>query len=145
MQRRNYENDGGVYLADLVKIAVGVFIGGLAAAFAYEGITALRLEYAAQKAVQEIRHQSDRANAQAVQQQRQQMQLQQQQRIDEENARKFEAEQQRASIDRRERREAAWRAFYIPSQACQEDRTMVACANAHIAAKKRFNDQYVDH
>ena len=65
MQRRSYQTeDEGSYLLDIIKIAIGVFIGGLAAAFTYEAILALRTEMALRKVQEEIKAQTDRIEKQ---------------------------------------------------------------------------------
>ncbi len=63
MQRRGFENDEGTFLLDLFKIAMGVFIGGLAAMFTYEAITAWRLEQAAKKFAQDLQHEAQAMQA----------------------------------------------------------------------------------
>ncbi len=45
---------------------------------------------------------------------------------------------------RAQRKEAAWAAFYQPSQACTLDPTTASCANEFISARKRFEAQYKD-
>lgn len=144
MERRGFRNEEGTFLLDLVKISLGVFIGGLAAMFAYEGITALRIEQAMRKQADQINQaqrkaQQDLAKEQAgrdqrVEQQRQQAQAQRE---------AYQADQalQRARV---QRRETAWNAFYQPSLACRIDAVTAVCANEHIAAKRRFDAQYVD-
>lgn len=144
MQRRGFENDEGTFLLDLVKIALGVFIGGLAAMFTYEGITAWRLEQAAKKIAADLQRE-----AQALQAQERQRALQR------DAARREDAE--RAALQRaadeavaremralKERKEAAWQRFFRPSEPCRIDSATLPCANEHMAARKRFEATYVD-
>lgn len=52
MERRpfNYNDHEGAFFTGMLQIALGVFIGALAALFAYEGISAYRMKLAAQDA-----------------------------------------------------------------------------------------------
>ena len=42
------------------------------------------------------------------------------------------------------RKEAAWNKYFQPSPKCLDDPINVACANAHIRAKKKFEESYRD-
>ena len=144
MQRRGFENDEGTFLLDLFKIALGVFIGGLAAMFTYEAITAWRLEQAAKKITADLQRET-----QALQARERQQALQRDEARRDELAR---AAQQRAEDEamareireRRERKEAAWQRFFRPSEPCRMDSATLPCANEHMAARKRFEATYVD-
>ena len=140
MERRGFQNEENTFLLGVVKTSLGVFIGGLAAMFAYEGINALRFEYAARQLVQQAQQQEKAARAEAVRQQQQQQQIQQQ-RQEELRAAKL---LQLLERERQARKEAAWAAFYQPSASCRDDPVTAVCANDHIAAKRRFDAQYVD-
>ncbi len=144
MERRGFQNEENTFLLGVVKTSLGVFIGGLAAMFAYEGINALRFEYAARQLVQQAQQQAQQqqkaARAEALRQQQQQQQIQQQ-RQEELRAAKL---LQRLERERRARKEAAWVAFYQPSASCRDDPVNAVCANEHISAKRRFDAQYVD-
>ncbi|WP_311223464.1 MULTISPECIES: hypothetical protein [unclassified Acidovorax] len=144
MQRRGFENDEGTFLLDLVKIAMGVFIGGLAAMFAYEAITAWRVEQAAKRAVAELQRETDRIRSQerqraqqAEQAKREEAERTAQQRVADEQA-------SRALRERRERKEAAWQRFYQQSDSCRHDSATAPCANEYMAARKRFEASYID-
>lgn len=129
-------------MEDVFKIALGVFIGSLAAVFAWEGITYVRLEIAAERARQEIartqremrdqQRAQDRANAEADQRQR--------------DARQRREDQARAADEARRQAErdkaAAWSRYYKPSAGCVADPTTVPCANEHMKARKLFEVQY---
>lgn len=144
MERRGFQNDEGTFLLDLVKLSLGVFIGALAALFAHEAINAWRLEYAARQFVQQAQQQEKASRAQAARQQQQQEESRQQQEERQQAIRMADQIAQRMERERRARKEAAWNAFYQPSPACRADPVTAACANEHIAAKRRFDAQYVD-
>ena len=77
-----YSDNEGTFFTGMLQIALGVFIGALAALFAYEAISAYRMKLAAQDAAKEMKAAVDRQNAAAAQarnrleQQRQQAQEQ---------------------------------------------------------------------
>lgn len=151
MERRRFQNEEDTFLLDVVKTSLGVFIGGLAAMFAYDGISAMRLEYAAKQLMQQAQQQEKAARAELVRQQQQQQKTQQQQqKIQQEREEERQALRranqlaQRLERERQLRKEAAWRVFYQPSAPCRDDPVTAACANEHIAAKRRFEAQYVD-
>lgn len=142
--RTPQREDEGTFFLDIVKIALGVFIGSLAAVFTYEGIVAWRIEQAARKAVAEIERQTQKANAE----ENRRRALQEEARVRAEQ----QAEQRRAALamgerlqrEQRDRKESAWKKFYQPSQLCQVDSSTVPCANEYMAAKRRFEASYVD-
>ena len=103
MERRGFQNDEGTFLLDLVKIALGVFIGGLAAMFAYEGITAWRVEQALIKEANKVK--------------------QAQRKADEREA-KEQADREQRSAERRQQAQAQHDA-YQASQALQRARFAV--------------------
>lgn len=144
MERRVFQNEESTFLLDIVKTSLGVFIGGLAAMFAYEGISAMRLEYAAKQLMQQAQQQEKAARAELVRQQQQQQQTQQEREEERQALRRANQLAQRLERERQLRKEAAWRVFYQPSAPCRDDPVTAACANEHIAAKRRFEAQYVD-
>ena len=121
------------FFSDVVKVALGVFIGGLAAAFAYETITQWRAQQVLQKMAIEMQ-QERREKAQAARQA--------QQRRDELTRQRQEA--QRQEQHRQERRANAWQQYYKPSPSCRVDPSTPACANEYMAARKRFDAAYRD-
>lgn len=145
MERRGFQNDEGTFLLDLVKLSLGVFIGALAALFAYEAINAWRLEQAARQLVQQAEQQGKAARVQAARQQQQELENQRRQEEQQKAITMADQLAQRLERERRARKDAAWNAFYQPSPACRADAVTAACANEHIAAKRRFDAQYVDH
>lgn len=50
----------------------------------------------------------------------------------------------RLEAERQQRRADAWARFFQPSPVCRADPTTRPCADAHLAARKRFDAQYVD-
>lgn len=127
---------------DILKIAIGVFIGALAAAFAWEGIQYVRLQVAAEQAKQEMQ----RAQRQMREEQRARDQAQAEADQRRRDTQRRQEEQARAAADARRQaerdKEAAWQRFYKPSVACQRDPTTMPCANEHMKARKLFEVQY---
>lgn len=127
---------------DVIKIAVGVFIGALAALLTYEGIQTVRAELAlrqlnqqAQRTMQNLqRQEADRRAAESDQQARDQAAAQQQQRADN-DAREWQ-------LYLKGHREKAWAQFFQPSAKCRQDSGTMECANTYMAAKRRFDQQY---
>jgi len=50
----------------------------------------------------------------------------------------------RLESERQQRRADAWARYFQPSPVCRADPATGACADAHLAARKRFDAQYVD-
>ncbi|KRA06608.1 hypothetical protein [Acidovorax sp. Root568] len=147
MNRRPFrpeEEDTGKFLVDVFKIALGVFIGGLAAAFAYEAILTYRAEEAMRKAAQEIKAQAARTNAEIAKQNELNQQAKEEERQHMEGLRAAQALEKRLESERRQRKEDAWARFHQPSPNCKLDSGTTACANEYMAARKRFESQYVD-
>lgn len=145
MYRRHQSDDGGDgFMLGLLQIALGVFIGSLAAVFAYEEITAWRIEQRARKVAEQIKK-ADQALAQ-------QQAAQAVRRAEEAERARQEAEANRSALalanrlqrERHQRREAAWNAYYTPSPDCKLDSATMKCANEYMAARKRFDGQYKD-
>lgn len=147
MNRRPFQpadEDNGTFLVDVFKIALGVFIGGLAAAFTYEAILAHRAEEALRKASQEIKAQAARTNAEIAKHNQLNQQAKEEERQRAERLRAAQALENRLESERRQRREDAWARFHQPSPNCKLDSGTTACANEYMAARKRFESQYVD-
>lgn len=145
MHRRSFQTeDEGSFLLDVLKIALGVFIGSLAAVFTYEAIVAFRAEQAVRKVLQETKAQTDRINAEAAKRSQQEAQERQEAEQRAEQFRNARALAARLEAERQARRDAAWSKFYQPSAACKTDSGTTACANEYMAARKRFDGQYVD-
>lgn len=147
MNRRPFrpdEEDTGKFLFDVFKIALGVFIGGLAAAFTYEAILTYRAEEAMRKAAQEIKAQAARTNAEIAKQHELNQQAKEEERQRIEGLRAAQALENRLESERRQRKEDAWARFHQPSPNCRLDSGTTVCANEYMAARKRFESQYVD-
>lgn len=54
-----YSDNEGTFFTGMLQIALGVFIGALAALFAYEAISAYRMKLAAQDAAKEMKAAAD--------------------------------------------------------------------------------------
>lgn len=121
------------FFSDVVKVALGVFIGAMLAAFAYELLLDWRMERAARQVAAELREQDQRRSA-AAEKRRQQIQRMQDMQV----------LAQRQERERKERKDRAWQAYFTPSPACRLDPLTTPCANAHLAARKRFDETYVD-
>ncbi|BCX53034.1 MULTISPECIES: hypothetical protein [Comamonas] len=134
------------FFSDVLKISLGVFIGGLLAALAYTKIMAIAAEYAAQRVVESIelsmREQAEKARKQA-EMARLQAEHQRFQREVEEGQRRANAERERQAKQEHEafmRQE--WKKIYQPSAACQQDSTTMNCVNAYAAAHKIFLNRF---
>lgn len=127
---------------DVLKIALGVFIGALAAAFAWEGIQYVRVQVALELATQDAK----RAAAKAREERRQREQAQQEADQRERQVQLERLEQARADAEVLRRaqlaREAAWQRFYKPSAPCRVDPSTTPCANEFMRARQLFDVQY---
>ena len=139
-----YSDNAGTFFTGMLQIALGVFIGALAALFAYEGISAYRMKLAAQDAAKEMKAAADRQNAAAAQA-RSRLEQQRQDAHDREQRQRQAQEAMLAEHrERQARKEAAFKRFYTPSSACQTDPATVPCANEYMQAKKRFEASYTE-
>lgn len=132
-----FEREEGTFFIDVIKIALGVFIGGLLAALAYEQVLAWRMA----QALKEVQAQAQRSTEQI---QRSQQRAEQQRQRDSEAREQQALEHARRERIRKERKSAAWERFYQPAEACKVDPGTMPCANAYMAAKKQFELQYRD-
>ena len=139
-----YSDNEGTFYTGMLQIALGVFIGALAALFAYEGISAYRMKLAAQDAAKEMKAAVDRQNAAAAQARNRLEQQRQQAQEQEERQRQAQQAMIAEHRERQARKDAAFQRFYKPSSACQADPATVPCANEYMQAKKRFEDTYTD-
>ena len=139
-----YSDSEGTFFTGMLQIALGVFIGALAALFAYEAISAYRMKLAAQDAAKEMKAAVDRQNAAAAQARNRLEQQRQQAQEQEERQRQAQQAMIAEHRERQARKDAAFQRFYKPSSACQADPATVPCANEYMQAKKRFEDTYVD-
>ena len=145
MQRRSYQTENeGTFLLDILKIALGVFIGSLAAVFTYEAILAYRTELALRKAQQEIQAQTERMRREDANRREAEAEARNAAERDADQLRSARALVQRLEAERQARKDGAWSKFFQPSPNCKIDPGTTACANEHMAARKRFEAQYVD-
>lgn len=151
MARYKAEESDGSFLTDVFKIALGVFIGALLAAFAYTKYMAWEVERSLGPALSSLNRETQRMKSESSRQFQQLEQQRQQREAAEQIEREAQAEQarqkrlqQQAEADRDARRQEAWERFYQPSAACKADSSTMTCANAFMAAKKRFLEQYRD-
>jgi len=98
-----------------------------------------KIQHDHQKTLQQQRHMQERQ-----QQARQAAQLQKNQ---EEQRRAWERERMAAYLaeqeqKRIERKNQAWQRYYRRSPACQRASNTVACANAYISARRKFEQEY---
>ncbi|RYX90213.1 MAG: hypothetical protein EOO28_30400 [Comamonadaceae bacterium] len=133
------------------KIAIGVFVGILAAALVTYWVRMYFIQQALQdfnKSIQQISVQSQRSTQELQKQQA----LRQQQAVDAANQRKLDIanaqrqaeEAKRAQLAEVARREAAWAKYYKKPAQCDsaDGQAFVDCANGHIRAKRRFEELY---
>ena len=139
-----YSDNEGTFFTGMLQIALGVFIGALAALFAYEGISAYRMKLAAQDAAKEMKAAVDRQNAAAAQARSRLEQQRQQAQDQEERQRQAQQAMIAEHRERQARKDAAFQRFYKPSSACQADPATVPCANEYMQAKKRFEASYTE-
>lgn len=121
-----------------------MFIGGLGAMLAWESITAWRLEQATKAAAYEMQK---NLKSMKVEEQNRSITLERMRQISMDAEVAKQAAQAAAEKERKDkaaRKESAWQRFYQPSAACRHDSADILCANAHMAAKKKFEAQYVD-
>ena len=128
-----------------VHVAVGVFLGVVAAAFVIWRVALWRSEVLVAEAAAAL-EQMGTARAQEQQQSRDAVERQEQARRVQAAATQHEQEAaRRRTAEEVARRETAWAAFYRKSPACDEARGgawTVDCANEFIRAKKRFTELY---
>lgn len=145
MHRRSHPTESaGTFLLDILKIALGVFIGSLAAVFTYEAILALRTELAVRKVQQDIQAETERMKRDDASRREAEAQARDAAERDADQLRSAKALAQRLEAERQARKAGAWSKFYQPSANCKADPGTTACANEHMVARKRFEDQYVD-
>jgi uncharacterized membrane protein YhiD involved in acid resistance len=129
-------------MEDTLKIALGVFIGALAAAFTWEGIQTIRVEIALKHASDEIRKANEQAQARSRAQQATAMAEQNRQAQEAEDAQRKAIEAADLAKLREKDRAEAFKRFYQPTASCATDPNQMACANAFMKATTVFNSQY---
>jgi len=138
-RKRVQETDLG-FVGDVLKIALGVFIGCMASVLTYEKILSWRVEQAAKVVMQELKlNEEKQAQAREL---RLQEQRDQQDRLRKQALEKDWERQQQVLAARR--KEQAWSNFYQPSFTCRADPSRGDCADSHIRARTAFEAQYRD-
>ena len=140
MSEKRFQEAEWGFVGDVVKIALGVFIGAMAAVFTYEGVLAWRAEQAAKQVMQELKAMEDKqqlANQQRLQRQKEQQDQHRKQRLEAD----WQRQQQELAAKRKEQ---AWASYYQPSYTCRVDPSRGDCADKHIRARKAFEAQYRD-
>lgn len=142
MARYMADEKESTFFVDVLKIALGVFIGGLLAALAYTKYMAWEVEYSLRQATAEMQKQAK----QRTELSRKQAEEERQRRGAAASERAAREGQRVADAAQRQQHEAdmraAWKQIYRPSPACQVDQMTLTCANAHAAAHKRFMEIY---
>lgn len=146
-----YQQEESTFWVDVLKIALGVFIGGLLAAFAFAKYIDWEMSRAVWQFDKAIGRETQRMRSEVDQFSQSQERTRQQQIAAEQIERDRAALQVRQrqiakqqEAERDARRQAAWERYYQPSAACRADSSTMTCANAFMAAKKRFLEQYQD-
>lgn len=139
------------FFMDVLKIALGVFIGGLLAALAYTKIIAMGVEYAANQATAAMKRDIQKMNAQQEQDAArraadlERLRLENQRQVADQQAqaraRQIQQEEQAAF---EKRRELAWKRSFKPSQRCQDDPLTVECIDTANISRRSFYAQYRD-
>ena len=138
-RKRETDSEWG-FLGDVAKIALGVFIGIMAANGAEEAIAKWRLEQASKQMMQELNAMKEKerlAEQQRLQRQKEQQDQQRRQQLE----RDWQRQQQELAAKRKEQ---AWASYYQPSYTCRLDPSRGDCADKHIRARKAFEAQYRD-
>lgn len=128
---------------EVLKIALGVFIGALAAAFTWEGIQAVRLEIAMEQAKMKMQEEIKISKARQAERDRAQYEEQQRNQREAEEARQRQIELAQIEIQRKRDKEDAFKKFWQPTPSCKADPVQNECANSYIKAQTIFNSQYV--
>lgn len=132
------------FLVDVVKLALGIFMGGLMLFFGHEALLAHRLEVAMSHVGTQQLYGSDAINATNAARNQVFAPPQPNQRPAEAISPATQALIDRNNRARQDRKQAAWEAFYQPHPTCKADPNAYGCANAYLAARKQFDSQYQD-
>lgn len=139
------------YFMDVLKIALGVFIGGLLAALAYTKIIAMGVERSTSTATASIQRELKKMGIEVDQPPREpapSFQISSPptvERLAHTHSQKAESDieiAKQATLKHQERMREAWKKLYQPSDICRLDSSAMPCVNAHAAAHKRFMDLY---
>ncbi len=133
----------------VTQIAIGVFIGSLAASAVVWGVFEARVRWQLHQAETYLREQAERSAAQIRQSQdaARQRALAEQARRDAEvqrsaEAQRLEQESKRLASEAAQRKDEAWKRYYRPSPGCALAGQSMECSNEFIRAKRAFEAQY---
>jgi hypothetical protein len=133
------------------KIAIGVFVGILAAGLVAHWVRMYFIQQALQdfnKSIQQISVQSQRSTQelqrQQALQQEQVLAAANQRRLDLAAAQRQAEDARRQQLDEATRKETAWSKYYRKPSHCDtaDGQAFVECANGHIRAKRQFEELY---
>lgn len=136
------------FFGDVLKIALGIALGGLILWLCAEYYTRYRIKQATElveNAVYEVSRGIDDAHRRALERQEAERRARREQaRLDQ--MRRSAAVQAAADRERARQRaeaskEAAWAAYYQPTEECLRQ-TSVECGNAYIRARREFERKY---
>lgn len=142
-RRKEVQSEWG-FIGDVLKIALGVFIGSMAAVFTYEGVLVWRAEQASRQVMKEFKALEEKqklAQQQRLQQEKEQKERQHRQQEEREQQRQQQRQQQVLAARKKEQ---AWSNFFQPSYTCRVDPSRGDCADMHIRARTAFEAQYRD-
>jgi phosphoglycerate-specific signal transduction histidine kinase len=136
------------FLSDVFKIALGIVLGGIILWICSESYARYRINQAVTafaQAAAEISNGMDDAQRRARERQEAERRTRQE-RARLEQMRRSAAVREAADRERARQRaeaakEAAWAAFYQPSEECLKQAS-VECGNAHIRARREFERKY---
>lgn len=141
MRRRAEPESEWAFVFDILKIAIGVFIGCMASVLVYEQTLVWRGEQAAKQVMQELQQQQERqklAEQQRLQAQQDKERQKQRAMLEQE----WEEQQRKLALKRKEQ---AWSVYYKPSTICRSDPVRKDCADEHIRQRRAFEAQYRDN
>lgn len=140
---------GSTFFIDVLKIALGVFIGGLLASLAYTKIISLGVEYAAaetaakiERDLQKMKAEDDQRRVQQETRKRAEQEAAQQQALERQRLALLQQQEREAQAAFAARREAAWRRSFRPAQLCIDDPLTTECIDTANISRRRFEAQY---
>lgn len=135
----------------VMQIALGVFLGSLAAAAVMWAVVELRVRWEVHQAA-ELLHEHTRRVQQELEQanEKNRLHLLAEQAAKEQASRAATEQQRAADVAKQAaqaevaRRESAWSRYYKPSPGCALAGQSIECANEFIRAKRSFEQKYAD-
>lgn len=151
MSRYMADEKESTFFLDVLKIALGVFIGCLLAAFAFSKYIDWEMNRAVWQFDKTMSRETQRMKSDAEQYLKSSERAMQRRSAAEQiEADRIALQAKQAQIARNQeaerdvRRQEAWESYYQPSAACKADSSTMDCANAFMAAKKRFLERFRD-